>query len=284
MAKENNDASTGFRLGLTFHRTFPLVRSAVVDILKVADKEGGIKSSNSRKNIRSETNLGSIYIEAMPRYGMGSGLLLNTNTLSPFGFYALEHDPLLDQPTTQWLMHYHLSAPKGPGPVFWHELVKSRFKSGDEFTAQDIADQVGDIFEREEGKPLAERSARSTATIFLGTYTRSDSLGNLGLLEEVSTDRYRVLDPDPPFAWVVGYAFLHWWEAFVREQRTINLNELHGENGVTDIFMIGKGRMNSILEEMQQEGVLELYRVAPPYQIVLLRNDKELALRKMYGL
>jgi hypothetical protein len=48
--------------------------------------------------------------------------------------------------------------------------------------------------------------------------------------------------------------------------------------------MIGKGRMNSILEEMQQEGVLELYRVAPPYQIVLLRNDKELALRKMYGL
>ena len=36
MAKENSDASTGFRLGLTFHRTFPLVRSAVVDILKGA--------------------------------------------------------------------------------------------------------------------------------------------------------------------------------------------------------------------------------------------------------
>ncbi len=270
------------RLGITFHRTFSLNRPAIGQILRIQNDRkatGGI----SRKELNEKSNLGSIYLESMPRWAWGSGLLNYDKSLSKFGSYSYQFDPLLEQTSTQWLIHYHLSAPLGPGPSFWHELVKTRFRSGDEFSAQEIADQISEFFEREEGKPLAARSARSTATIFLGTYTRPDSLGNLGLLEAVSADRYRVLDPEPPATWVIAFALLHWWESLYKEQVTLNLNDLYGDQGITHLLMIGKGRLNNSLEEMQQEGLLELYRIAPPYQVVLLRRDEDFILRKLYG-
>lgn len=271
------------RLGPTFHRSFHLVRTAVSDVLKVAGRNDLSGALNGREAIRIETHLGSVYIQAMPRYGVGSGLLNSFSSLSTFGAYALQYDSPLSQPVTQWLMHYHLSAPNGPGPVFWHELVKTWFRSGDEFSDKQIIEQISDIYLQDKGKSFSEKSARKTATAFLGTYTHQDCLGDLKIIEKVTEDRYQVLDPEPPETWVVGFGVLQWWDTCATDQQTINLSDLYGENGITDLFMIGRGRLNSVLEEMQQEGLIELYRVAPPYQVVMLRNDKEFVLRKIYG-
>jgi hypothetical protein len=275
------------RIPSLFHESFSLSRSSLTQILKavfLAPNDLDFKSKAKREEFFNQnTTIGTNYVKSMPNYSKGTGLIDFNYRLIPFGKKVFTNDLLFEQNITQWLMHYHLSAPLGPGPAFWHELVKTRFRSGDEFTTQEIADQIGGFFEREEGKSLAKRSARSTANIFLGTYTRSDGLGNLGLLEEISPERYRVLDPDPPSTWVTAFALLHWWKSLFKEQVTLNLNDLHGDQGLTNILMIGKGRLNSLLDEMQQEGFLELYRIAPPYQIVLLNHDEEAILRKIYG-
>jgi len=279
--------NTILRIPALFHESFSLSRPSLTQVLRAVNSAPvnvDFKSKTKREAYFDEhMTLGANYVISMPNYCRGSGLLDFEYRLSLIGKRILISDPLLEQTSTQWLMHYHLSAPLGPGPAFWHELVKTRFRSGDEFSAQEIADQIGEFFEREEGKPLAARSARSTATIFLGTYTRTDGLGNLGLLEAVSADRYRVLDPEPPATWVTAFALLHWWESLYKEQVTLNLNELYGDQGITQLLMIGKGRLNNSLEEMQQEGILELFRIAPPYQVVLLHRDEDLILRKLYG-
>lgn len=269
------------RLGITFHRTFSLSRPGLTQVMDLDDIASGRKLERSA--IRANTNLGPIYVEAMPRYGYGAGLLDENKRKTIFGSFASKYDCLLEQAGTQWLMHYFLSAPHGPGPVFWHELVTCRFRSGDHFSTDEITEQIADVFQRLEGKPLANRSARSTATVFLGTYTKPDALGKLGILEETGHDFYRVLEPEPPPVWAVAYALLDYWKGQFGHRSTVNLDDLYSERGLSHIFMIGPGRMGGILRAMQEEGYVDVYRVAPPYQVVLLNSDISCLLEKLYG-
>jgi len=211
------------------------------------------------------------------------GLLSSGNCLTAFGQAALKNDALLEQFDTLWLMHYFLCAPQGPGPAFWHDLVTSHFRAGNEFTADHIAQQIADFFQHTEGKPLAEKSVRRTKTIFLGTYTKTEGLGKLGLLEVIGPNKYRVLEPEPPSPWVLGYALLHYWKTQFGDRLTINLEVLYEEGGLSNLFLCGAGRLNRMLSTLQSEGYVDVYRVAPPYQLVLLRQDSDSLLQKLYG-
>lgn len=273
------------RLGTVFHETIQLKRSSLIQVMNiVSNSDLVLDATSTRILIREGSNLGTNYVKAIPRYGFGFGLLSENYLLSSFGDFALKYDPLLVQECTQWIMHYHMSTHQGPGPAFWHNLVITRFRTGDEFESSEVKSQIAREYEDTEQKPLADRSAQSTATIFLGTYTSvEDGLGNLGILELVGDNRYRVLDPIPPPKWAVAYALVDLWTSRYENSVTINLRDLYGDDGLTNIFMIGRGRLNQILEELQEEGLLQLHRIAPPYQLVLLYKEKEPILRKLYG-
>jgi len=181
-------------------------------------------------------------------------------------------------------MHYHLSAPQGPGPAYWHELVITRLKPGDEFSKTELIDQVNNFLINSHEKQLSiEKTIRPTINAFLGTYTKKDGLESLGILKTTDDVVYRVLEPEVPPTLVVAYALCDFWQARFSNLTTINLNDLYGEQGLTSLFMISKGRLNAMLEEMQREGMLELFRVAPPYQVVLLSREVGSILEKLYG-
>ncbi len=271
------------RLGLTFHRTFSLMRSAVSQIIRAAEKvelNGGKKLD--LKSIKELSSLGSIYVEAMPRYARGAGLLNSLNFLTQFGKYAAKYDPLLDQPGTQWLMHYHLSAQQGPGAPFWNDVASKRFYPGSTFSAEDIVEQIGNFIWKLEDKPPTERAVRSTVTIFLGTYTKPEGLGKLRLLEVLASGRYRVCEPGPAPVWAVGYALLDFWDAYYPGRISIGLDTLQ-ESGFPQLFMLGKSDLDDVLQTLQEARYVEIHRTAPPYQVVLLRQDREPLLEKLYG-
>lgn len=269
------------RIGLTFHETFSLSRPAVGQVLSVmpqAPQKGALE-----KYLRENTALGTRYIKSMPRYATGAGLLDFDRRLTRFGQYALRHDRLLEQQGTQWLMHYYLSAPQGPGPAFWHELVSNFFYVGHEFSKIQVERQIAAFVEQTEGRALAERTIRSTATIFLGTYLKSDGLGGLGLLQELPDERYQVTQPVSPPLWAVAYALLDYWTAQFGEQLTVSLDVLTAPGGFTSLFLLGQQDFNEVLRALQAERYVEVYRTAPPYQVVLLRRDPEPLLQKLYG-
>jgi len=271
------------RLGFSFHRTFSLVRPAVTQVLELAE-EAQTKGLNlNNRVVREKSSLGTIYVESMPRYATGAGLLDFARHLTRFGQYALNHDRLLEHQGTQWLMHYYLSAPQGPGPAFWHHLVSNFFYVGHEFSKTQVERQITTFVAQDEGRTLAERTLSTAATIFLGTYLKSDGLGKLGLLTQLPDERYQVTEPVSPPPWAVAYALLDYWEAHFQDQLTVSLDLLTAPGGFTALFLMDQHNFNEVLRVLQAERYVEVYRVAPPYQVVLLRRDPEPLLQTLYG-
>lgn len=287
LLREINDMNSMERIPTVFHESFALSRPSIIQILNsllIPPESVDFKSKEKREDyFRSKTQLGTNYVKAMPEYAKGAGLINFSYEPTFFGKTALINDPSLEQFSTQWLIHYFLSSPHGPGPAFWHEVVSSRFRSGDKFTQEEVANEIAAIYAREKGKPLSSGSATSTANAFLETYVKSDGLGNLRLLEEIKDNHYCVLEPDIPPTWAVAAAVLDYWQAHFPNQVTVNLSSLTTESGLASLFMISRSRLDMILGEMREAGIVELFRVAPPYQVALLESDREIIFQRMYS-
>jgi hypothetical protein len=264
-------------MSLTFHRTFSLSRSSVAKILRIAQGRPGFKQAD----LARYSDLGTIYQEAMPRYAYRAGLLDQSNHLTIFGRFAVQHDPALEKPGTQWLLHYHLSAPHGP-TAFWHHLVARRFLMGNTFTTQDLTADLTTFLREKAGKDPAPRSVRSTATVFTGTYLKPDGLNRLGLLEETVENHYRVLSMPLPPPWALGYAIVEYWRAHYGERLTVNLDDLT-QGDFAAVFLLGEEGLTQLLLQLKSDGMVDLYRISRPYQIVLLQPSLEFALERLYG-
>ena len=191
------------RIDTTFHETFALNAPAVAAILRVSDEHEG---DVTPEIVRAETQLGPNYVKAMPRYARGCGLLeISSYRLTPFGRAAFENDPNLTRPETLWLMHYHLSAPHGPGPCFWNHLIARHVRIGHTLSRANVSEVIGRFLKESATKTLGTRTLQSTATAFLGTYAKSDGLGKLGLIEDESGS-YTVRQPQTPPVWVLACA------------------------------------------------------------------------------
>jgi len=270
--------------GITFHRTFRLKRAAITQLLEVALEYRLVgEECPSPKAFREKTQLGTIYIEAMPRYAQITGLLDDDNCLTPFGEAVARNELLQERKETQWLMHYHMCSPSSSSPDFWKETVLTYFLSGNTFTRATIEDFLSTFVEKTEGRTLSARDTKTTARIFLDTYTNEDSLGSLGILEQLDKNEYVVQSPEPPPLWAFAYALIDYWKTTYGEDRlTVNLDELTARGGLGSIFLIGGGRMNSYLQRLQRKGIVDIFIVSPPYQVVLQETDEQAILEQLY--
>lgn len=263
------------RLAINFHETFSLSRASLRQIIEIVHR-----NEELNKTLLSNTSLGTNYQKAMPKYAFRAGLLDEHNRLTSFGRFAAQYDPGLTLPATQWLLHYHLAAPHRP-TAFWNYLVTRRFVPGNTFTADDLVADIAHFLREHAGTVPAARSIRGTATIFVGTYLKPDGLGNLGLLQGATTDTYLVPTPSAPPRWAVGYALAEYWNAHYQGRLTTNLDDFIGKD-FAGIFLMGEERLTDILLQLKHEGMIDVYRISRPYQVVLLQPDCEYALQKMY--
>lgn len=253
------------RLGTAFHESFALNRPAIQQVLDIARQS---PENLTFDGLRATTNLGRNYVKSMPRYCIGCGLLAEDNTLTPFGRVVVAHDPGLQKAQTQWLMHYFLSVEGGSGPLFWRDLVVTHLRIGSAVDADQVAGWVSESVLRTGAKPLAERTLRDTARVFLRTYSRDDGLGQIGLISESKQHKgqYVVRMPSPPGAWVIGAALTDLWQRRWPHQATTNLGDVSESLG--DIFFMGHSGLADALRELQRHELIDIYRVAPPFQVV----------------
>lgn len=272
---------------MTFHRSFTLVRPAIGQILGLAlsqQEHGDGDTGLTKKIIRENTSLGTIYVEAMPRYAWAAGLLSQDLKLTDLGLFAARYDPTLMNTGTQWLLHFNLSSPFGSGPTFWGEVVLTRFRTGNQFPKSEIDADILEHYTRDNPGSVSPDSAQQTGTAFLGTYTKADALGQLHILQKSNeTGVYRVLQPTVVPSWAFAYALMCYWNTKYEGRLSVNLNELTQPDGLASMFLMDDNSLDNTLNELQRAGIVDVFRADKPHQLLLLSHDREMVLRKLYG-
>jgi hypothetical protein len=278
MQEEQLNETQEDSLNLSFHRTFALSRSGVASVMTAI--AGG--AASSKNSIHANTTLGTIQVEAMPRYAERMGLLNNVKNkknLTVFGQLALVSDPTLSDKNTQWAMHYFISAPHRQSPNFWYQLVTECLvpdakiemtKDGEK--ANDIITKTLSKFSSDKtGKTPADKTLNGTVKAFLGTYSKEEALGNLGLLQTVNSTAYQVLDPALPVAGTFACLLADYWEQVWPGRADVLLSDLTA--GPLARLLLAEGRLGPLLREVERLGLVRVQRRVPPYQVFRLWDD-----------
>jgi len=274
------------RIGASFHRTFSLVCPAVASVLTVIAKREPAESEVGLKELlRRKTDLGTVYIAAMPRYAFCTGLVDQRYHLTEFGRQVVKHDPTLFRKETLWLMHYFLARPHGPAPIYWNRVFCEYLRIGEDVTTSSLTAAILEIGRNTTDDSTKPDFARESAVAFLGTYCRPDAFGPLGILKKTSdggeTRALVQLPPVPPTS-ALAYALADYWETMFSGRATVNLRELTEPLGFGSLFLLGSGAMAGALSSLQAQRLVEVHRVAPPYQVVRLWGDPTPLLLRIY--
>lgn len=82
---------------------------------------------------------------------------------------------------------------------------------------------------------------------------------------------------------MLAYSLADYWEHHWQGQVTIHLAELTQPGGWASLFWMDGGTAGQQLQRLKERGVIDLYRVAPPYQVVRLWQEKDVFLERAYA-
>jgi hypothetical protein len=200
------------KLQLGFHTTFALKKEDLIKILQAAAEEKGL--SDTLEGLMDRTSLGNKKVIPMKSWASRAGLLTG-EFLSPEGKLALEKDPYLESPVTNWLMHLYLSLgdkgfqapPQVPADWGgWTYFVYTFLPQYRTFTASDLVHTSALVFDQETTKNLTKNFK-----VVLRAYTEDQALANCKFLT-CEDDQYVAGYADLPNPYLIGYFLAKLWQ------------------------------------------------------------------------
>ena len=274
------------RLKPSFHRTFSLSRPGLVEIVRLVSENQAEKDSGRVLDfdlIAEKTTLGPVYIASMRRYALGTGLVDEQERLTELGNAVARRDSFLQSPATCWMLHYGLSCPHGAGPIFWNAVVTQFFRPGDELNPSQIGDFIFEQVKEAGVDKVSKKTASQAATALLGTYSKSDALGPIGMLEQLEPGRYLVKEPQLPSLWAFAYILAEYWSGNWDDVPGINISRVAEPGGPGSILMLGAGTVNRYLGDLQTAGFAIVQRRTPPFQLNRNWTEPSQFLEQLYG-
>jgi len=271
---------------ISFHRTFSLNRPAITQILFALHTFSSLDQDETviYQYLRTHTSLGTVQIASFFQYAKRIGFVGHDYRLTRLGLSILRYDKSISSLASQWVAHYHIASPHNVGVPFWHYLTTEVIAQGYRLHRNSILAALSRALTAG-GCTVSSRTIRTAVTVFLGSYTKPDGLDRLRLLQPVGRDEYLVQRPAPVPLWTFAYALVDYWTHAWGDRLSVNLNELLTPGGLGSIFFLGAQQLEDLLERLRHEGLLDLYRVAPPFQVVRRWPDGILPsiLERMYA-
>ena len=267
-------ASKPRKLGMTFHRTFPLSRQRLRRVLETAQQ-----GDTSYGVLRENTTFGTGQVKSAQNYAVATGLV-DKQAPTAFAQRVMSTDLDMEAPETQWVLHFNMASPYGLAPEFWRYLVNIVFTLGQSWTSKEVAVALAD-FQAQEGESTEEQAQRA-ATAFLGTYSQADGLGNLGILRSEGNS-YFVEEPSPPPIGAFAYLLARHWDVTWPGRVSVNLDDVSGPDGLAPLLVMNRSNTNGRLSELQSQGLLTLQRKVPPFQVTRLWDSADALLERLYA-
>lgn len=205
--------------------------------------------------------------------------------MTAVGRAIAQHDPNLSRISTGWLMHYHFVAPHHLGPLYWGHLVLNVLRSGTVLTSETLAAEIDAFVREREHQELADRTLRSSASVFLATYSSPVGLGNLGLLSTTggTANTFAVGVPVEVPWQVVAYVLADFWEGVWGDRNQVPYSDIMAADGPAALLLLDSGTMGMHLTRMRQEHLIEVHRVARPWTVARNWKSKDTLLEAVYA-
>lgn len=271
------------KLQLGFHTTFALKKEDILKILQAAAEEKGL--SDTLEGLMDRTSLGNKKVIPMKSWASRAGFLMG-DFLSPEGKLALEKDPYLESPVTNWLMHFYLSLgdkgfqtpPETPADWGgWTYFVYTFLPQYRTFTASDLIHTSALVFDQETTKSLTKNFK-----VLLRAYTEDQALANCKFLT-AEDDQFVAGYADLPNPYLIGYFLAKLWQRdFGDDRSALTESVLSHRMGLAPALGISPAALQDQLNTLETYNIIEQRRAVPPFQIIPRWEDPIALLEKAY--
>ncbi|MFN8747090.1 MAG: DUF4007 family protein [Pseudanabaena sp.] len=274
---------------LSFHGTFALKKEDILRMIKVAEEEKG--ADDNKQNLMSRTGLGNEKVLRIKAWSIRSGLVdRETGKLTPQGAIARKHDPYLQSPITDWLMHFYLSfSDKGLAtppldPTDWGGwtwFVYSFLPNHPSFSRSTLDNAANQIYETDKKKA---KSISDDLLKVLKAYTdKKDALAQINFLKSSVKDQYIAGEATLPPDELIAYFLAKICERDFQGLSQINSDRLlQHPYGLSPILGISTDKVQDLLDRLSGKGIIEQYKTVPPFQIIPRWNEPLDLLEKAY--
>jgi hypothetical protein len=213
-----------------------------------------------------------------------------TGKLTPQGAIARKHDPYLQSPITDWLMHFYLSfSDKGLAtppldPTDWGGwtwFVYSFLPNHPSFSRSTLDNAANQIYETDKKKA---KSISDDLLKVLKAYTdKKDALAQINFLKSSVKDQYIAGEATLPPDELIAYFLAKICERDFQGLSQINSDRLlQHPYGLSPILGISTDKVQDLLDRLSGKGIIEQYKTVPPFQIIPRWNEPLDLLEKAY--
>lgn len=271
---------------LSFHGTFALKKEDILRMIKVAEEEKG--ADDNKQNLMSRTGLGNEKVLRIKAWSIRSGLVdRETGKLTPQGAIARKHDPYLQSPVTDWLMHFYLSfSDKGletppPDPVDWGGwtwFVYSFLPQRKNFTRQELESYAGSVFTK------AAKNIAKDLNILLRAYIEPHAIFGCGFVKTNEKDKFVVAQANQPNDYLIAYLLTQLWERDFGDTNSIQTREISQQKlGLKEVLGINADALQTILDRLEAKAIIEQNRAVSPAETVRRWHNPVDLLEKAYA-
>jgi len=273
-------------LQLSFHTTFAFKKDDVLKILKVAADENGLKDTT--QNLIEKTGLGNKKVGPIKTWAIRSGLVdRSTGKLTPQGSIVLAHDPYLESPVTDWLMHFYLSfgdkglmsPPADPSDWGgWTWFIYDFLPKHQTFTRQELESYAGSVFDK------ATKNLSKDLNILLRAYTEPHALSGFGFLRSPEKDKFVLEVAKPANDYLYAYFLAELWQRDFSDTNSVQTREIFEQNlGLIPVLGINSDKLQVMLDKVEVLALIEQNRTVQPAETIRRWIDPLELLEKAYA-